>query len=143
MSEIKAIAYLSRTNKDLTPQEIDKILLDARSFNQGHDITGVLLYNPGFFFQYIEGSAQHMALVYERIKNATSHTIIMELYHDFTDKRYCSDWYMGFCRAPEGFIQELAHYGWREKVHEVERHSEASQGLQMLLKFWNNMASKA
>lgn len=142
MNEIKAIAYLSRAHKEFIPQEIDKILLEARSFNECHDITGVLLYNPGFFFQYIEGTAQNMAQVYERIKNATSHTIIMELYHDFTDKRYCSDWHMGFCRAPEGFIQELAHQSWIEKVHKVKQQAEASQGLLMLLKFWNNMASK-
>lgn len=143
MSKIKAIAYLSRSNKDFTPQDIDRLLLSARSYNRGHDITGVLLYNPGFFFQYIEGSPQDMALVYERITNATSHTIIMELYQDFTDKRYCADWHMGFCRAPEGFIQELAQHSWSEQLHDVKELSEKSQGLQMLLKFWNNMASSA
>ena len=143
LSSIKAIAYISRTNKEFSPQDLDHLLIEARNFNQAHAITGVLLHNPGFFYQYLEGPEHTIHEVYARIEAAHSHQIVMEVFNNHIDKRYCSDWHMGFCRVPQGCIQELAHLNWVAKVPEVKHYSSLSLGLQMMLTFWNNMASKA
>lgn len=143
MNTIKAIAYISRANKDFTDQDLDYLLIDARSFNQAHGITGVLLHNPGFFYQYIEGPNDAIQQAYARIEASHRHEIIMEVFNDVVDKRYCSEWYMGFCRVPQGCIQELAHINWVAEVPQFKQHAVLSDGLKMLLTFWNNMASKA
>ena len=102
-----------------------------------------MLHNPGFFFQYLEGPDQNVRKVYARVEAARNHQIIMELYNDKVVQRHFSSWHMGFCRSPQGVIQELSHMNWIAKVPTIQEYQNPPLGLQMLIKYWNNMASKA
>jgi hypothetical protein len=136
----KAIAYLSRTNKDFSQSDISTLLVSARNNNAAHNVTGVLLYNTGFFFQYIEGCEDAITTIYERIQQARSHQILLEVFNDTVDELHFSSWHMGFCFAPEGFIQELSQNNWLDILPEIEQKKEKTPGLEMLFTFWNNMS---
>lgn len=137
----KAIAYLSRTNKDFSQNDISSLLVSARNFNAENNVTGVLLYNTGFFFQYLEGPQEAITKVYQRIQHATSHEIILELFNDVVYKLHFSSWHMGFCYAPQGFLQELSQNNWLDALSEIKAKQDKSPGLEMLMTFWGNMST--
>jgi len=139
MSEIKAIAYLSRANKLYTQVEIDHLLSRARSFNQLNNVTGVLLHNHYFFYQYIEGAEKAIDQVYERIRANQDHEIIFEVFNGVVEELHFKDWYMGFCYAPEGILQELAQGQWLSSSFSPHEQDKESHGIAMLKKFWNNL----
>lgn len=139
MNTIKAIAYVSRVKVVFDQQKIDKLLEDSRRFNLQHNVTGVLLYNTSFFFQYIEGGFDGVSTVYDRIQRANSHEILLEVFNDEIDQKNFTKWCMGFCYSPEGIIQKLSQETWLSKVTHVKSRQDKSHGLQMLMTFWNNM----
>jgi hypothetical protein len=139
MSELKAVAYLSRANKLFTQAEIDHLLSRARTFNEIHHVTGVLLHNHYFFYQYIEGESNAIDEVYERIKANKDHEILFEIFHGVVDELNFKEWYMGFCYAPEGVLQELAQGQWLSSSFATHEKENDSHGIAMLKKFWNNL----
>lgn len=50
-----AISYVSTAKKSLSETEIRQILNDSENNNNKQNITGLLLYSEGNFFQIIEG----------------------------------------------------------------------------------------
>lgn len=143
MGELKTIAYISRTNQPFTQQELDGLLQEAQTFNMSHQVTGVLLHNPGFFFQYIEGPSASIDKVYQRIQASKRHEVMMELCNEVASHRYFDGWNMGFCRAPHGMVQALSHQQWIRNLNAISDRALTSEGLKMLLLFWQNLASDA
>lgn len=141
MSTLQAVAYLSRANKTFLQHEIDHLLLSTSFFNRQNEITGVLLYNTGLFFQYFEGSPNAVDLVYERIKKDENHQLLIEILNEPIENRQCDDWCMGFCKKPNSFIQELAHQNWLKKSSKLNINKHKSEGVNMLMKFWTDLAT--
>jgi hypothetical protein len=139
MTTIKAVAYISRTTIDFDQSQIDQLLEDSRQFNQQQNVTGVLLYNASFFFQYVEGGVDAVAKVYERIQKATSHEIVLEVYNDTIEQLHFSNWCMGFCALPESFLQKRSQENWLDNVPSIQTKQNESHALAMLMTFWNNM----
>jgi hypothetical protein len=137
MEDPYAIAYKSRATRELTPRDLDRLLLDARSFNQGAGVTGVLLYHAGSFFQYFEGPGKGVEAVYERIRKATTHTDIVELLKAPCRSRQFESWHIGFCEPPETDLQTLATASWEEAMPITRVGYERSEGLGFLLHYWN------
>ena len=137
MEDLYAIAYKSKATRDLTSQELDRLLLDARSFNEGWGVTGVLLYHAGSFFQFFEGSEQGVNAVYERVRHATTHNEIVELLNAPSRGRQFQSWHMGFCEPPETELQTLATASWEEAIPITRVSYERSEGLGLLLYYWN------
>jgi Sensors of blue-light using FAD len=67
------LIYCSRVALDLELTEIYKILKQAQSHNQAHDITGALLFNTRFFLQLLEGPEQAVDQLYQRIQADSRH----------------------------------------------------------------------
>lgn len=53
-----AISYVSSAIEGLPDREIDRVLYQTKTFNNENDITGLLVYSEGNFFELIEGEAQ-------------------------------------------------------------------------------------
>ena len=136
---MRAVAYLSRTNTVFSQEDLDDLLLDSRDYNVARHVTGVLLYCTSYFFQYFEGEEQGVLNVYERIQQSRRHEIVLEVFNDKIEEKQFSNWCMGFCHAPEGFLQKLSQEGWLAKLADFQTKSHKSHGLEMLMTFWNNM----
>lgn len=136
------IAYVSVANEPPTQEDIDALLLNARTFNIQHAITGVLLCHKNTFFQFFEGSPENVALVYDRIKNSKLHHHILELTNTQSEQRFFNTWSMGFCYIPKSEMQELTHAEWVKQIPTVNKYACDSFGLKMLKEFWARLGHK-
>jgi hypothetical protein len=72
-------------------------LLDAaRSANAAQEISGMLLYVEGNFFQVLEGDPSRVDDVFERICRDERHTRVTRIIHEPIAARDFADWTMGF-----------------------------------------------
>lgn len=138
MTDLVAIAYKSQAARDLTADDLERILLSARSFNAASCVSGVLLHHDDSFFQYFEGPTQAIAETYERIRKSTSHKDLVQLADRPISERQFGSWHMGFCETPATTLQALANTTWEESIPMTRTTFERSEGLGLLLYYWNN-----
>jgi hypothetical protein len=132
-----ALAYVSTAVRRLSAAELDALLLTARTANEGEQVTGALLHHDGSFFQYIEGSTEGLNHIYDRIKRASQHKGLIELFYLQIENRHFADWHMGFAEAPRTLLQQLANSRWKDAVSSLAHHESPSTGLALLLNFWS------
>jgi hypothetical protein len=133
--DIVGVVYTSRSARPMHSDELDRLLLDARTNNAVAGVTGVLLYGDGQFFQYFEGLEGDVAGVYERIRRSTLHTHLVELERRKTPDRRFRKWFMGFREAPASVIQKLSQEHWQRELPWVEDHASDSSGMLQLMAF--------
>ncbi|BAO54104.1 BLUF domain-containing protein [Nonlabens marinus] len=84
MNRIYTICYVSKSDTSLDETSIEKIFEKSWKYNNSCDISGVLLYSFGNFFQVLEGNEESLLELYEKIKNDERHDEIFEVYHGTT-----------------------------------------------------------
>jgi len=75
-----AISYVSTVNPALTETQIQEALDFSKNWNNDNNITGVLLYSQGNFFQVLEGGEQVVKDLFERIKADERHHNIITIF---------------------------------------------------------------
>lgn len=68
------IVYRSRAAKPLSPAELHDLTLTSQVRNDREGITGLLLYDEGRFFQWLEGSAESLHRLMAVIRRDPRHT---------------------------------------------------------------------
>lgn len=132
---IVGVVYTSCATRSITSDDLDRLLLDARTHNAVAGVTGALLYGNGRFFQYFEGLDADVAGVYERIRSSTLHKDMVELERRETPDRRFRKWFMGFRHAPASVIQKLSQEHWERELPWVKDHAPESSGMQQLMDF--------
>jgi hypothetical protein len=66
-ASISMIAYRSRAVIKPTAADLERIVQQARERNRSEGVTGLLIYDQGSFFQWLEGPALGVARVWESI----------------------------------------------------------------------------
>lgn len=98
-----AIVYVSSALKDLEESEIKTILAKSVVWNNSHDLTGILLFSEGNFFQVIEGEESAIKDLYESIKQDPRHHNVLQIF----GKEIHRDAYDGY---KADFIAANEHY---------------------------------
>jgi FAD-dependent sensor of blue light len=94
---MRQIVWVSAAVKPFSTGELLRLLEHSRASNCTRGITGLLLYHDESFLQFMEGSAEEVAWVFEnRIKRDRRHTDVMLLYSREVDERALPDFSMGF-----------------------------------------------
>ena len=75
-----AISYVSTVNPGLSETEIQKALDFSKNWNNDNDITGILLYSQGNFFQVLEGEEQLLKDLFSRIKSDERHHNLIRIF---------------------------------------------------------------
>ncbi|HKL35931.1 MAG TPA: BLUF domain-containing protein [Salegentibacter sp.] len=75
-----AISYVSTVNPALSESEIQAALDFSKDWNNNNNITGILLYSQGNFFQVLEGQEQLLKELFERIKLDERHHNIITIF---------------------------------------------------------------
>lgn len=134
---IHAIAYVSTSReRSIAPETMDRLLANSRKFNDSCGVTGVLLHHDGNFFQYLEGSAESVNIVYNRVVKSTSHYGIVEMLNSEVEQRHFSTWSMGFAEATKTELQQISQATWNEQFRQISNQPMNSPGLVLLLSFW-------
>ena len=89
------------TDEGMPPETLADLLRQARSHNQAHRLTGVLLYaaDTREFVQVIEGPRDEIAALYARIARDPRHKHAFVLHEGPAQGRMFPDWRMGFVPA--------------------------------------------
>jgi len=120
-------------------EDLEALLLDARGFNEKVQVSGVLLYHDGTFFQYLEGPADGVAQVYARIRASRSHHSIYELLNNQIKARMFPSWLMGVSNAPASVLLSLARARWHASIQRLQGQADQeSEGLALLHGYWES-----
>jgi hypothetical protein len=91
---IKRIKYVSRFDGPHTEADIQAIGEQSRANNDRLDLTGMLMASGGLFYQVLEGPAEAVDEVYDRIANDSRHTDLLLLDTEENVERLYPDWSM-------------------------------------------------
>jgi hypothetical protein len=97
--------YSSAATHDLTQAELEALLKKACEFNVLHELTGMLLYCEGSFFQVLEGPEEVVASLYKNIERDKRHEQVTKIILEPIHKRSFAEWTMGFSNVSR---EELA-----------------------------------
>jgi len=75
-----AISYVSTVNPALSDTEIQQALDFSKNWNNDNNITGILLYSQGNFFQVLEGDEALLKELFSRIKADERHHNLITIF---------------------------------------------------------------
>ena len=96
LDELYSLSYASTETSELGTAELLALLNEARSFNDAHNITGLLLHREDSFLQVIEGRREDVELLFDRIKQDPRHQRVEVLFEQPIQEREFLDWQMAF-----------------------------------------------
>lgn len=92
---MKRLTYISRLTTPLSENEIEEIGIASSRNNQKQDITGVLIYLRGLFFQIVEGDDVKIDRLYEKLGQDKRHRDILCLKAEYqVEERLFPNWSM-------------------------------------------------
>jgi len=106
VSPLVHLIYVSTATRHFGLEELNAMLDQSRANNQRLDITGVLLYKGGCFYQELEGPNDAVEAIYQKIAQDPRHTGVTKIIHEAIPKRLFSDWKMGFSDLS---LDDLSH----------------------------------
>ena len=109
-----AISYVSTASSHLEDSEIDKILHHSEKYNNQEDLTGLLLYSEGNFFQILEGEKEKTQSLFNKIQKDNRHKNIIKLFerpiHKDAFDGYKSDFISADARYDISRLRNYQHY---------------------------------
>jgi hypothetical protein len=93
------IVYLSTATTLLDPADLDAILAASRRNNSRDGITGLLLYDRGSIVQAVEGEAQALTVLMQRIGQDRRHHSVKIVDRQPAERRLFGDWSMGYAEV--------------------------------------------
>lgn len=100
------IVYVSSSTRMISHQQQETLLQLSRENNKKADITGVLLYEGGNFFQVLEGPKSSVEATFERISQDPLHKGIITLLTRSFSERNFPNWSMAYARMTEEKFEE-------------------------------------
>ncbi len=97
---LSTLTYRSHAVGPMSELELQRLLRSAQTRNRQEGITGLLIYDNGRFFQWLEGPAEGVAKVWESLKHDRRHTAIEIMSNEPTPVRCFADWDMKLCKRP-------------------------------------------
>ena len=93
--------YISTATRPMTEVDLTHILNVSRRNNATDDITGLLVYHDGHFFQTLEGTKAKIEECYARIALDPLHKDIRLIHDAGAQERAFAGWDMGFARPDD------------------------------------------
>ena len=104
------LGYVSTATVRFSQEALVALLSEARSANADRDITGLLLYREGSFYQVLEGSESAVMATFQEIEGDPRHKEVRILFHGETDAREFADWKMGFLNLDGVDVEALSGF---------------------------------
>jgi hypothetical protein len=112
------IIYMSQAKESTTVSSLVVILMQARSLNERHNITGILVYGQKQFMQLIEGEEAAVTELYERIARDPRHQNVFKLADKAIEERTFAQWSMAFEEVSAAQFRDLTGYVSPEELAE-------------------------
>jgi len=102
--------YVSAAPAQTSPEIIQEILDVSRNNNARDNITGLLIYHDGNFFQVLEGPDAAVTACYDRIGRDSRHTGLINLLRVEPERRLFPVWSMSFVPFSKLDPEQQAHF---------------------------------
>lgn len=102
------LIYCSAAREPFTPQILGQLLHKARSYNAQHDITGILLYTDGSFFQVLEGEEAPVDALFGNISRDARHSQVTLIIREPIRRRAFANWTMGYAEMTAAEVNAIA-----------------------------------
>lgn len=96
MSSLSAVIYRSRAVIPQSDLDLFYLLAHARRRNEALSLSGLIVYDRGFFFQWLEGDDVALGKVWNSIRRDPRHHEILVLADQPIPTRLFDDWHMRF-----------------------------------------------
>ncbi|MGR8931984.1 MAG: BLUF domain-containing protein [Gammaproteobacteria bacterium] len=101
------LVYTSVSTQKMSDNDLKNLLEKSRLKNQGSNITGMLLYLDPYFIQVLEGEQDTIDKIFNTISQDARHQKVSIIYKQPLDKRYFSNWSMGFNKIHDEDVEHL------------------------------------
>ena len=96
---LATLTYQSRATQPFSEEELHLLLQTAQARNKASDVTGLLIYDKGRFFQCLEGPPQALEALWGAIRRDARHTDVELLGNAPTTNRFFSKWDMRLAQS--------------------------------------------
>lgn len=96
MGNLRRIFYVSRADASLDSATVKDIVFRSQRNNRQRDVTGVLAHSGRHFAQVLEGTADNLAVLADKIGRDKRHTEVTVLFDEPISTRDYDEWSMGF-----------------------------------------------
>ena len=96
MPPLTQCIYASTAVREFKAEELAELLRQARAANERLDLTGMLLYTEGSFFQVLEGETDVIDTLYAKLTADKRHEKMVKIIQEPIPRKSFSDWSMGF-----------------------------------------------
>lgn len=129
MSKEYQIIYISEKTGDFKPEkDLDKIVSSSFRNNNARDVTGVLMYNSGFFFQVIEGKKDDVIYTYNKIILDPRHQNVNLLTDREIENRSFENWPLALVKLNDMDLDVIDHViAWNDLINDSRRKEPISQ----------------
>jgi hypothetical protein len=99
--ELCRIIYTSGATHSYSDELLANILAVSRHNNPEHEITGVLAFHDGIFFQVLEGPELSVETLFKNIRHDGRNKGVVILDRSRIEQRVFAQWSMGWLRASD------------------------------------------
>lgn len=110
MPQLIHLVYTSKATHPMQYQDFLDLLIQAREKNHRLDITGMLLYQKGYFLQILEGHKNVVEELFRRIVLDPRHTNVTLLVKHPIDRREYTNWDMKFTNIDKVDLSNLPSF---------------------------------
>jgi len=104
------LVYVSAATQLFSKEELVSLMQRCSEQNALRNITGLLLYKDGNIMQALEGPAQNVEPLFERIKKDPRHKSVMLLINETISARNFPNWGMAFRDLRSRDLREIPAY---------------------------------
>lgn len=107
MSDLIHVVYASRETEKFDPDSLKELLNIARTNNHSKDVSGMLLYSEGSFFQVLEGEPDAVRSLYDKIGQDPRHDRVIKIIEEPIKQRSFDQWSMGYVGASPDELKRI------------------------------------
>ncbi len=108
--KLATLAYRSKATASLSEGQLHDLLVTSQANNRKSGLTGLLIYDEGQFFQWIEGEPDRLDPMWEAIQRDQRHTNIELIGRQCVPLRFFGDWDMRLS------VRSSDHFGKSEGI---------------------------
>ncbi len=113
---IRQICYLSSVNEALDAEALTQLVERARITNAALQVTGLLAYGEGHFFQVLEGPRDNIASAFARLTRDGRHHDIHVLQDEMISSRDFAGFPLAFRPLDSRVLLTLDSFSWESAI---------------------------